>query len=237
MPLLAIDACFAALSVALEWSDDGGAVRQAEAFELMPVGHAERIVPMIDEIAARAGIDVRDISRVAVTLGPGSFTGVRTGIAVARALALSNGASVLGASSLAVMARTAVTRRRADLPAASPPAMLVVAVDARRGEAYTQCFRGEAAAPVSDPVLLPVAEIASALPADGAVIVGSSAHMVAEHATALGKSVGAALADLQPHAAALRDMAPELSPLAKVVPLYIRPPDAKPPTGGALPRA
>ena len=75
----------------------------------MTRGHAEALVPMIQDIAATAGVALPDVDIVGVAKGPGSFTGLRTGIAAARGFALASGAQAVGVSSL-----DAVARRRAD---------------------------------------------------------------------------------------------------------------------------
>jgi tRNA threonylcarbamoyl adenosine modification protein YeaZ len=96
--LLAIDTATAACSVALLV---GGAVL-AEAHEIVGRGHAERLVPMIAELTA-----ARSITGIAVGCGPGSFTGIRVGIAAARGLALGWGVPLTGISSLALIAAAA----------------------------------------------------------------------------------------------------------------------------------
>ena len=74
-------------------------------------GHAERLLPLLKEVLAQAGWAWRDIDLVAVTDGPGNFTGLRAGIAVARALALALGRPVLGVGTLEMLARRAQRRR------------------------------------------------------------------------------------------------------------------------------
>ena len=78
-----------------------------EAYEPRATGHAERLFPMIAEVMDGAGLAFSAIDRIAVTLGPGTFTGVRVGIAAARALALATGKPVVAMTSLAVMAHRA----------------------------------------------------------------------------------------------------------------------------------
>ena len=98
MRLLAIDSATEACSAAL--FEDGRLV--AGTREVIGRGHAERLVPMIAELPGRGKAD-----RIVVSLGPGSFTGVRIGLAAARALGLAWGAEVLGYPTLALIAAMA----------------------------------------------------------------------------------------------------------------------------------
>lgn len=98
--MLALDTATAASSVA---ACDGGTVL-AQRCEWMAKGQAERIVPMLAEVTAEAGWSFAEIELIATTLGPGSFTGIRAGLAVARALALATGIPTVGVSTLEAMA-------------------------------------------------------------------------------------------------------------------------------------
>jgi tRNA threonylcarbamoyl adenosine modification protein YeaZ len=88
MLLLALDTAGPDCSVALARADAGTAAILARRSERIVRGHAERLMPMVDEVLAEAGAAYFDLSRIVVTTGPGSFTGVRVGVAAARALAL-----------------------------------------------------------------------------------------------------------------------------------------------------
>lgn len=230
MNVLAFDTCFGAVSAAVRWKSDRGEWLLREAYEPMAIGHAERLLPVIDGVMSGAGLTYASIDRIAVTLGPGGFTGLRLGIAAARALALSTGRPVVGLPSLMVMAA------RAELLLAGRDAFshLAVAVDARREAVYFQLFRDSAADPVTKPCLLTVAEAAAALPAGDVLIVGSAGAQVAEIAAR--GDVVARLPALQPHARQLAIMAPALTPLARVTPLYLRPADAKPSSASSVSR-
>ena len=100
MHILAFDTCLGAVSVAVARQHPAG-MRELmdEACERRRSGHAERLMPMIIEAHHSVGIGFADIERIAVTVGPGSFTGVRTGIAAARALALAIGCPAVGVGS------------------------------------------------------------------------------------------------------------------------------------------
>jgi tRNA threonylcarbamoyl adenosine modification protein YeaZ len=199
--------------------------------ELRAIGHAERLMPMIADVMGEAGLAFSDLKRIAVTTGPGTFTGVRVGVAAARGLALATGAEVVAATSLAVMAREGEA-----LLAAPGGERLVVAVDARRGMYYVQAFAGPDE-PESEALLLPaeaVAELAGNRPL---VVVGSGASAVAGAIVAAGGRAQARLPDLQPHARSLALMAATLSPVSPVQPFYLRPPDVKPQGDKSLIRA
>jgi tRNA threonylcarbamoyladenosine biosynthesis protein TsaB len=186
---------------------------------------------MIGEVMAEAGVAFDSLDRIAVTTGPGTFTGTRIGIAAARALALSTGAETVGVSSLAVM--SAVARREVGDRA------LAVLVDARRGEVYAQAFGpGGASEAISPPELLSL-EDASRLGGEGAILfVGSGAEAVAVIAMRRGREAVALLPGLLPDAQALAHIAAKLLPSdVPLTPLYLRPPDAKPQDGKAVARA
>ncbi len=234
MNILAFDTCFDACSTCVALNGDGRVEVLAAALERFETGHAERLVPMIDAVMAKAELGFADIDRLAVTTGPGTFTGTRIGVAAARGLALATGIPVVGASSLAVMAEVAARElapRKADED-------LIVAVDARRGEVYVQLFGATAADALSPPLLLPVEEAARLGNRKALHAVGSGAAAVAEAAMRAGRRGTAQLAGLLPEATALAALAANIAPgKAPVAPLYLRPPDAKPQDGKSIARA
>jgi len=228
MNILAFDTCFGAVSVAVRWRSAGGEWQSREAYEARIAGHAERLFPMVAEVMEGAGLAFSAIDRVAVTLGPGTFTGVRVGVAAARAFALSTDQPVVGATSLAVMAHRAdllIGPERAGRP-------LAVAVDARRGMVYFQVFPSHAIG-AGDAQLTTPEQAARVIGRQPVLVVGSGAAAVS--AAAEGHAE-ARLPDLQPHAGSLTIMAPELVPVVRVTPIYLRQPDAKPQADKALPR-
>jgi len=219
MNVLAIDTCLGALSVAVG-REYGGRYCVIEAYDERATGHAERLAPLIEAQMARAGLAFRDLARVAVTLGPGSFTGVRTGIAAARGLRLTAGVEVVGLSSLAVMAHRVFEVAEPEF--ATRP--LLVAIDARRGRLYTQLFASGALSPMSEPEEMTAAAAAALAVKHAARVAGSGAPAVVEADAA----VEVACTALEPHAGDLAWLASSLQPLDGVDPIYIRPPDAKP---------
>lgn len=132
-----------------------------------PSAHAELILPLIDTVLAEAGVSRRSIERIAVGIGPGSFVGLRVGIALAEGLALGMGCTVVGVPSLHAMAR-AVPRER------SGPR--IVLADARRGELFVCVVAADGRELLSVSVMNPdrVVEELSPLGAD-AVVVGDIA--------------------------------------------------------------
>jgi tRNA threonylcarbamoyladenosine biosynthesis protein TsaB len=179
-------------------------------------------MPMIAEVMAEAGLAFAELDRIAVTVGPGTFTGVRVGVAAARGLALGTVLPVVGATSLAVMAH----RARQDIEVYRER-LLAVAVDARRGVVFIQLFPA-AQGETHHPQLLTPAEAARLIGAGSAILVGSGADAVAQAVAAAGGTGQAHLPDLQPDAVSLAELAPRLAPIHPLRPLYLRPPDAKP---------
>jgi tRNA threonylcarbamoyladenosine biosynthesis protein TsaB len=236
MNLLALDTCFGACSVAVE-SRDRGVMHE---FELRQTGHAEALIPMVERVMARAQLAFSDLDRIAVTTGPGSFTGMRIGIAAARALSLATGAPVMGFSTLDVMAQTARSNNVACAAGTPLPARILVAVDARKDQVYAQLFGGEYSESTAQ-VLSPE-EAAKLIPEGPVALVGSGAAMVAAHVEAHRNDVHMFYPDLQPSALCLVMMASQTAAgtapfkSTDIRPLYLRPPDAKPQHGKSLPR-
>ena len=94
--------------------------------------HATELMPAIDDVMERAGTRFADLEAVAVGLGPGTFTGLRIGVATARALAKANDLPLRGVSSLAALA------------AGMPDGLRLPLIDAKRGEVYAALFDGDA---------------------------------------------------------------------------------------------
>lgn len=130
MPLiLALDTGADACAAALVADGEALGVRQTE----MSRGHAEALVPMVRDLAETAGVALTALDLIAVTRGPGSFTGVRTGIAAARGFAIASGAPAIGVSSL-----HAVARGVAAFSTGTSPILCVI--DTRRADYFAQTF-------------------------------------------------------------------------------------------------
>lgn len=225
MRVLAFDTCFQTIDIAVL---DGAAIT-AHVSETVSGGHGERLLPLIETALAKAGLEFADIDRVAVTLGPGGFTGLRVGVAVARAIALSTGKQLVGISSLDLLARTAFARSELQ-----EVATIVATADARKGMLFAQRFQTDPWTPLDEPELLSPDEIAAVASQQGVLIVGQGANAIQSAPKSVRR---AAAADLLPDARVLAAAAPHLTPLDEPRPFYVRAADAKPQSGKSLPRA
>jgi tRNA threonylcarbamoyladenosine biosynthesis protein TsaB len=142
MTLLAIESATDMVGVAL-LRDDGGS---AERVHLGGRAHAELLAPAIEEVCAVSGCTVADIDQIAVDVGPGLFTGLRVGVATAKALAQALGVPLLGVGSLDVLAAAAVEAELEESGAIRTGPVASV-VDARRGEVFAAAFRFDRAGP------------------------------------------------------------------------------------------
>ncbi len=235
MKVLAFDTSMKACSAAVLIGGEGEG-KLFRAFETRDRGHMERLLPMIEQILAEAGIDYADLDRIAVTTGPGTFTGVRIGIAGARALALATGLPLVGATSLQVMAFGLRDLLRSARAVAPLKHAIAIAVDARRGEIYFQLFAPDLS-PISGPEALTVEAAAGLLPEMPVKVAGSAATGLAAIADRPGRAVCSLAGDLQPDAAVLARIAKDLAPADELLrPLYLRAPDAKSQADKILPR-
>ena len=130
MRVLAIDTALEACSVAVLDTER----TDLRAHESLPMqrGHAEALMPLVARVLDRVRLDFSAIDRVAVTTGPGSFTGLRVGIAAARGIALASGKPAIGLTTLAAFA--------APFIASDDTLPVVVAIDARHDHVYLQVF-------------------------------------------------------------------------------------------------
>jgi tRNA threonylcarbamoyladenosine biosynthesis protein TsaB len=133
MILLAVDTCLGACSVAIV---DGERVL-AHRFELMDRGHAEALAPMVDAAMGAAAIGYGALERLAVTIGPGTFTGQRVGLAFMRGLRIALKKPLVGVTSLETMAHQAIAETGTGQAAALH--------DARRDEVYIEIVDTRAA--------------------------------------------------------------------------------------------
>ena len=168
MRVLAIDTALEACSVAL--LDTAQPDRAVHESQPMARGHAEALMPMIARVFDRAGFDANAIDRVAVTVGPGSFTGLRVGIAAARGIALAAGKPAIGLTTLAAYA--------APLIATNDAVPVVSAIDARHDHVYLQVF-GAGGLTLIKPRVTAVADAVRASLGGPPRIIGTGAEMLA----------------------------------------------------------
>ncbi|MEO5336349.1 MAG: tRNA (adenosine(37)-N6)-threonylcarbamoyltransferase complex dimerization subunit type 1 TsaB [Magnetospirillum sp. WYHS-4] len=212
--VLAFDTATTACSAAL-WRDGRILSRR---FESMPRGQSEALVPMILAVLAEAGIDWPDIDLLAVTVGPGAFTGLRIGLATARGMALAANRPCLGIGTLEAVAAAAGL-------GASP---LLVALETKRADLYVQVFAADGS-PLSEPMAVPPENLPAHLPPGPLRVAGDAAERVrslypeAVFLAVPGEPDAAIVAALA--AARWRPGATAPPP----APLYLRPPDVSMP--------
>ncbi|MDR6103989.1 tRNA threonylcarbamoyladenosine biosynthesis protein TsaB [Agrobacterium larrymoorei] len=191
-----------------------------EVTENIGKGHAELLMGIIDGAMAQAGLTLDAIERLAVTIGPGSFTGIRVGVAAARGFALSLGVEAVGVTTLETLAAHNLRHQ--------PGQPVAVGLDAKRGECYLQIFAADGA-PLTDAALVSLDEARQSLAGFDGAIVGSAAPLFA------GEEAGSG-PDHFPIATVARVAATKPAHQPKPAPLYLRGPDARPQSGFALER-
>jgi tRNA threonylcarbamoyladenosine biosynthesis protein TsaB len=216
--LLAVDTALGACSVALLENDR----LIAHIFEPMERGHAERLAPMVDEAMKQASVEFAALNRLAVTVGPGTFTGQRVGLAFMRGLRLALHIPLTGVTTLEAMAMVAMDAT------GSPRAAAIH--DARRAEAYLLLRDGGTV--VQPPVVLSFTDAVARIGAFGAcALAGTGAASAHEK---LGRDFS--LSNIrQPDALWVARLAQKYpAPAEAPGPLYLRAPDAKLPGGKSL---
>src|SRR5579884_2483839 len=170
MRVLAIDTALEACSAAILDTDrtDGATSRSVP----MTRGHAEALMPLIAAVMAEARMEFADLDRVAVTIGPGSFTGLRVGIAAARGIALAAGKPAVGITTLAAYAAPFIAKDDS-LP-------VVAAIDARHEHVYLQVF-GAGGRTIVSPRILPLREALRIAATGSPRVTGTGAAMLAAH--------------------------------------------------------
>jgi len=220
--ILALDCSAAACSAAL-WRNGAVAAHRLAAMER---GHAEALMPLIETVMGIAALRYAELDLVAATVGPGSFTGLRVGLAAARGIALAAGIPALGLTSFAAVAAAAPDSE----------AGLAVAIDDRRGGIYWQEFAAD-----RTQVGPPAAIAADALAQTIAALAGGRRLRVAGDGVKLLRGLDAAAGlqfvgdDGPPDAAAVARLAAHLADDVLAgrpagvppVPLYLRPPEVR----------
>ena len=214
MRILAFDTCLAACSLAL--TVDGEVIGQQ--IEPMDRGHQERLAPLVAGLMTETGQAFSNLDRIAVTIGPGSFTGLRVGLAFAKGLGAALRIPVIGVGTLEALAYLV------DGPT-------VAVMDARRGQVYLQAFQARVALSAPDALGLEAAviRVAEVAHLGRPTLIGSGADLLAAE---LGSAVAVSKQRLEP--AAIAALAAGRTP-SPPRPLYLRAPDAKLPGGKSLP--
>jgi tRNA threonylcarbamoyladenosine biosynthesis protein TsaB len=213
-PILAIETSGSACSVALLLP--GAVAGRPPAHEIMATahGHATALAPMIARIARAADVALPALKTIAVSCGPGGFTGIRVGLATARAMALAIGCPIVGVGSFQALAATAI---RSGGPLA---ARNLVVLDSRRSELFAVELGADMAA-LSPPALLTAEQIEARCGQESVMLIAD-----AELTRLAGLGGLSATAD----AVAVADLAmtrPDLHLPAE--PIYLRPPDISQP--------
>ena len=177
MTILAIDTALGACSVCMLGAGDREPAAQESV--AMTRGHAEALMPMVDRVV-RAGGGFGGVERVVVTVGPGSYTGLRVGVSAARAMGFALGKPVVGVSTLAALCAPFVS--------AGQRSLIAAAIDARNDQVYVQAVAADGA-PVLAPSLLPVREAVRRIGAGPVRMVGPGAPRLAVEAWTLGMDV------------------------------------------------
>jgi tRNA threonylcarbamoyladenosine biosynthesis protein TsaB len=216
--VLALEASAAACSVAL-WC--AGAIA-AHRFRPMARGHAEALIPLAVEALAEAGVGFGDLDAVAVTVGPGAFTGLRIALAAARGIALAAGIPVIGVTTFAAIAEAVPVAERADRS-------LLVLLDSKRGDLFAQLFAPDLS-PIGEPEIVPPAAIARLMPPGPLILAGDGVALLGSAPAALGQQVTISTIQGPPDAAAVARLAVRLARSGgglPPAPLYLRAPDAR----------
>lgn len=233
MNLLAFDTACDACSVAV-WRDGAIVAHRAKA---MVHGQSEELVTMIDSVMRQAGETFTALSAMAVTIGPGAFTGLRIGLATARAIALAADRPAIGVSTFEAIAAAAAAET------ADRSRGLVVAIDTKRGDLYLQSFTRDASdlgfSPWHDAAVLAPDAALALLPPGPLLLAGDGARQLFEAMG--GRAARATLAQATvpdaAHVAAIAAMRlAKGAPLPPLRPLYLRPPAARLPqmSGGGI---
>jgi len=227
MKILAIDTALPAVSVCV--LDDSDVEPESVETAAMERGHAEALLPMIDRVMARVEGGFSALDRIAVTVGPGSFTGLRVGIAAARAIGIACTVPTVGVSTLAALAAPLILDEKTEIVA--------VAIDAKHGNVFFAAFEPDGRT-FRSPCLVSVREAILSLGAGPIRLAGSGAPMLAIEAWSAGIAADVAGATTAPDIGFVARLGLIADPtLAPARPLYLKPPDAKPQKANSLPLA
>ena len=227
MILLAVDTALDACAAAVAFERDG-AVEVVGETEVIGRGHAECLMRVVETVLARAGVAHADLDGYAVSIGPGSFTGIRVGVAAVRGFALAAGKPAVAVGSLEALA--------AEARVLAPGRAVVAALDARKDEVYAQGFAVDGS-PLAVPFVAAATRAAAHAAETGAVVIGSGAPLLAAIDPALAVLAAAPFPAVETIARlALPRLAAAVPGRDLPSPLYVRAPDAKPQGAARLAR-
>lgn len=226
MLILAIDTALEASAVALH--DTASDRTLGVARVAMVRGHAEAIIPMVEQVMNAAGLGFNDIAAFAVTVGPGSFTGLRVGLSAARGFGVATGRPVIGLSTLAVLA--------APLLAENDRVPVAAAIDARHGNVYLQMV-GASGRVLVGPRAMALKDAARSVAIGPVRLVGSGAALLMQAWPSGERPPIEIHADATPDPVWLARLASVADPArSEPRPLYLRDADAKPQTAARIAR-
>jgi len=216
--VLALDTALAACSACLFDARRDKVV--ASESVMLGRGHAEALLPMLERVIAKLDGGWEGVARIGVVVGPGSFTGLRVGIAAARAAALATGRPAVGISTLAALA--------APLVATSDGIPIAAAIDARHGNLYFQLFSAEGR-PVGEPAALSLDEAAARIGRDPVHLVGNGSLALQAALLRAGGIARSSVPDAVPDIVSVAKLAVDAHPRRSPPdPLYIKGADARP---------
>jgi len=227
MKILAIDTALPAVSVCV--LDSADALPEAVESVAMERGHAEALLPMIDRVMARIDGGFEALGRIAVTVGPGSFTGLRVGIAAARGIGIACNVPVVGVSTLSALAAPLILDEKAEA--------VGVAIDARHGNVFFASFDADGRI-FRAPQLTTVRDAILSFESSAVRLAGSGAPMLAIEAWSAGIAAEVISSAPAPDIAFVARLGLLADPAsAPARPLYLKAPDAKPQAGNPVPLA
>jgi tRNA threonylcarbamoyladenosine biosynthesis protein TsaB len=218
MLILAIDTALDACASAV--LDTGTGKIIAMESQAMKRGHAEALMPLIARVMKESGLPFAALDRIAVTTGPGSFTGLRVGLSAARGIGLAAGKPVVGLTTLSAYAAPIVSE------AGEQP--VISAIDARHDHVYFQVVSGNGSSLVR-PKIAPIAEALEASQHGAPHLVGNAATILAERWPSDAPPPVKVEALPAPDIVWVAWLGAAVTPsTAPAKPFYLRAPDAKP---------
>jgi len=218
MLILAIDTALDACAAAVLDTDSGKLVAQES--QAMKRGHAEALMPLIARVMRGSGLPFAALDRIAVTTGPGSFTGLRVGLSAARGIALAASKPAVGVTTLTAYAAP-IVGQNVEQP-------VISAIDARHDQVYFQVVGGDGS-PLLRPRLSPIAEALGAARYGAPYLVGNAAQILANRWPSDAPPPYKVDAQAAPDIAWVAWVGAAVNPdTAPARPYYLRAPDAKP---------